>query len=76
MGGGEGERSSKDAPRSLAWATGWIVTPFTKMKKHNGSTIFGGKNQEICFNYVKFEASDISNWEYQVDILEFSKEKI
>ena len=47
------------------------------MKKHDGSTILGGKKtQEICFNHVKFETSDISNWEYQVDILEFSKEKI
>lgn len=45
----------------LAQATGWIVTPFAKMRKTgDGSTILRGKkNQEICFNHVKSEISVI-----------------
>lgn len=51
--------------------------PFTKMRKTgDGSTIFGGKDKKICFNHIKSEISDIPKWNYQVDILEFSREKI
>lgn len=52
------------------------MTPVSEMSKHSGSTIIGGSNQEICLNLAKFETSDIFNLEYQIEILEFSKEKI